>query len=603
MADDNATAANAGEADENGFGFGGERDLGERTSDPGSAAPATSANDTERREYQRRRSFDAGDLPEGMEARYLAERRRLTGEQRYYETASDTKPAFRDKGDRLVAENNSRDLIRDMLEIAEHRGWDRVRVSGTEEFRREVWRESALRGIEVDGYRPKDREVQEVTRARDKKDARANFVSSGDERSPPPSYKDRITDDEGASAVPPRSPKRADFTEGVAGRLVDVGEARYAGKLTGKITPYADLVLDDGRQERAWGVGLPAALQESSVAVGDQIILRRLGTERVEVTVAVLNAESGERSSEARDVNRNRWAAERILAPEMQTALTATELAGDRPGREAGIDLDRAVAPQDVAGRSRVRAQPGDDDHVERAANPGEDILGIRTAPTRDTSAGDQRMPTTPIEQVERAYETGIAVRPDLPRRDADPIVTSALEPEPDPQNRRNGLERQTASRITPGADAIGSGNNIREEKNIRNKNLTADRRDVDQISTGSDHKPNRELADRFRMATSPEAARDPQLRAAQSQFIAAKAIVTSTLGHEPVAAQRLIAQSRETIARAIERGKAVPAAELHIGKTVTTDRDRPEPERTRADFSPSTPTPVTKAPTRNRSR
>lgn len=601
MAVDGAATTAGGDADENGLGFGGERDRGERTPDPVANDQVRATNRGESAAYQRRRSFNAGDLPERMEARYLIERRRLTGEQRYYENASDTKPAFRDKGDRLVADNNSRDLIRDMLEIAEHRGWDRVRVSGTEEFRREAWREAALRGLEVDGYRPKPRELQDVARSRDQRDARANMIASGGGRDDA-KVAGQASASRAKAAPGSRDPACAEFNTGVSGRLDDVGEAHYGGKPSGKITPYADIVLDSGRQERAWGIGLPAALRESGVSVGDQVTLRRLGTERVQVTVAVLNAETGERSSEVRDVNRNRWSAERILTPEMEASLKSAEPSGDR-ARDAAIDISRATTPVDTEARTRARTNPGDDDRADRAFNAGDDLLGVRTAPTQETmergTPAPKTLHQTSLRPDQAARETGTA----RPRSHGDPIVPDAPESNIDAQNRLNGLPHGSDTQLRT-VDSSAPTERVTPAANGRSRdpNVAAERRIIDQVINAGERDPNRELADRFRTATSVEAARDPQLRAAQSQFVAAKAIVTSTLGHEPCAAQRLIAQSRETIARALEQGMAVPTAELKSPRTVAINRDRSQPERTRHSVDTEA-TPVTKTPSRTRSR
>jgi len=47
-----------------------------------------------------------------------------------------------------------------MLKVAEHRGWRRLRVDGEEGFRRDVWIQARARGLEVEGYRPRDRDRQ-----------------------------------------------------------------------------------------------------------------------------------------------------------------------------------------------------------------------------------------------------------------------------------------------------------------------------------------------------------------------------------------------------------------------------------------------------------
>jgi len=582
MAEDNSTESGTegSVAEDDALGFGGERDRGERVPNAAGARdrPIEPASAGTGNDYQRRRSMDAGDLPEGMEARYLVERRRLLGEQRYYENASDAKPAFRDKGDRLIADNNSRDLIRDMVDIAEHRGWDRITVSGSEEFRREVWRAAALRGIDVDGYKPKPREVQEIGRTRDQQDTRANAISPGgaDTRSRRPARgvsdpQPDTVDAPGATKEP--GPARANFAVGVSGRLIDVGEGHYGGKPGAKITPYADIALADGRQERAWGVGLPTALREAGVGVGDEVLLRRLGTERVQVTIGVLNPETGERSSEVRDVNRNRWSAERILAPELDVGRRSPDATGERAPREAGMDAGRATPDNVATERTRTKTRPDDAGMVERAFNPGDEVLGVRTAPTRDTVERAAAEPT--VDRTLAAEPIADRSRGTIPRRDDDPIT-------PIPASHTTKGEDQQQPRAIESSSRGDSGG----------RGSASDRDDR-----------ARQLADRFRNASSAEASRDPELRAAQSQFIAAKAIVTSTLGHDPAAANRLISRSRETLARAIEQGTRIPAAELRSERILAAERSRSRPERLRDQPEAAENATVTKTPTRGRGR
>lgn len=582
MAEDNSTESGTegSVAEDNALGFGGERDRGDRVPNAAGTrdAPVEPASAGTGNDYQRRRSMDAGDLPEGMEARYLVERRRLLGEQRYYENASDAKPAFRDKGDRLIADNNSRDLIRDMVDIAEHRGWDRITVSGSEEFRREVWRAAALRGIDVDGYKPKPREVQEIGRTRDQQDTRANSIAPGGAELRPRRSAREVSnsppdavDTPGTKKEP--GPARADFAVGVSGRLSDVGEAHYGSKPGAKITPYADIVLADGRQERAWGVGLPTALREAGVGVGDEVLLHRLGTERVQVTIGVLNPETGERSSEVRDVNRNRWSAEQILTPEIHEARRTTDATGERPPREAGIDAGRATPDNVAAERMRTKIRPDDDGMVERASNPGDEVLGVRTAPTRDTLDRATAEPT--VDRTPSVERTEDGSRATIPRRDDDLVIPSAASR----TTKKEGQDQSRAIEPLSRGDSDGRG----------------------PVSGRDDRQ--RQLADRFRNASSAEAARDPELRAAQSQFIAAKAIVTSTLGHDPAAANRLINQSRETLAKALEQGNRIPAAELRSERTVAAERSRSRTERARSDTDAVQNATVTKTPTRGRGR
>lgn len=104
-----------------------------------------------------------GDAPEAIRRRYLTDARGGPG-LGFYVDALIATPAFRDEGRRLVASRADPSAIRDMAAIARHRGWTRVVVEGHAAFRREAWREARLAGLEVRGYRPTPREIQDVER-------------------------------------------------------------------------------------------------------------------------------------------------------------------------------------------------------------------------------------------------------------------------------------------------------------------------------------------------------------------------------------------------------------------------------------------------------
>lgn len=64
--------------------------------------------------------------------------------------------AFKVTGDRLSTRNREPGVVRDMVAVAEHRGWEAVSVRGLVEFRREAWLEAGARGLTVHGYEPSE---------------------------------------------------------------------------------------------------------------------------------------------------------------------------------------------------------------------------------------------------------------------------------------------------------------------------------------------------------------------------------------------------------------------------------------------------------------
>nr|WP_314433978.1 LPD7 domain-containing protein [uncultured Brevundimonas sp.] len=124
-----------------------------RPADAHSIAPAASVDPA-------RRSRTKGDVPQSVMDRYLVERDLRGRAERFYRDHRAAQPHFRDRGGSLSTDNAYPDAITDMLRIAQHRGWSRVKVSGDEVFRREVWIQARKLGLEVSGHRPRDRDRQ-----------------------------------------------------------------------------------------------------------------------------------------------------------------------------------------------------------------------------------------------------------------------------------------------------------------------------------------------------------------------------------------------------------------------------------------------------------
>jgi hypothetical protein len=126
--------------------------------------PGTSNKGKERAGVQPR-SISAGDIPEPLQKRYFSSTGKWSGEPAYFTTAQAKEPAFRDQG-RLITSSESEEVVRDLVAIARHRGWSNVHVTGSETFRRAAWLEASRQGLEVRGYRPSERDLQELDRIR-----------------------------------------------------------------------------------------------------------------------------------------------------------------------------------------------------------------------------------------------------------------------------------------------------------------------------------------------------------------------------------------------------------------------------------------------------
>ncbi len=113
----------------------------------------------------RERRGKIGDVPDAIQRRYYTDDRGGPG-RGFYVDATVVRPAFRDRGHQLAADRADPNAIRDMTEIARHRGWLIVTARGSAEFRREAWLAGRQAGLEVRGYQPTERDLQELDRRR-----------------------------------------------------------------------------------------------------------------------------------------------------------------------------------------------------------------------------------------------------------------------------------------------------------------------------------------------------------------------------------------------------------------------------------------------------
>ncbi len=95
---------------------------------------------------------------------------------KYLDPDRDSRIAFVDHGNKLQTGHgfDGRD-VRAMVDVAEARGWDSMKVTGDPEFRRAIWHEAAARGIEVKGYSPSESEIS-AARAKAEASGKVNRI-------------------------------------------------------------------------------------------------------------------------------------------------------------------------------------------------------------------------------------------------------------------------------------------------------------------------------------------------------------------------------------------------------------------------------------------
>jgi hypothetical protein len=91
---------------------------------------------------------------------------------------------FKDEGARLATRREEGVVVRDLVAIAEHRGWPGLKVTGSGAFRREVWLEASARSLALRGYEPTDldRQALEKRQSRRAQSERRSGFEAGERR-------------------------------------------------------------------------------------------------------------------------------------------------------------------------------------------------------------------------------------------------------------------------------------------------------------------------------------------------------------------------------------------------------------------------------------
>ncbi|MCW5223640.1 hypothetical protein D5041_21475 (plasmid) [Verminephrobacter aporrectodeae subsp. tuberculatae] len=66
---------------------------------------------------------------------------------------------FEDKGEKLVTSTANKEVVADMVAYAKAKQWESLKLSGSQEFRREAWLQAESQGIKTQGYTPKQKDL------------------------------------------------------------------------------------------------------------------------------------------------------------------------------------------------------------------------------------------------------------------------------------------------------------------------------------------------------------------------------------------------------------------------------------------------------------
>ena len=89
------------------------------------------------------------------------------GQTEYRFRGDTSRVAFTESTFRLATDINSPSVARSMVDVAQARNWQTLRVSGNDDFRRMVWLEASARGVKTLGYEPVPADLEVLARARE----------------------------------------------------------------------------------------------------------------------------------------------------------------------------------------------------------------------------------------------------------------------------------------------------------------------------------------------------------------------------------------------------------------------------------------------------
>ena len=230
-------------------------------------------------------------------------------EDKYY--FPDETPAFVDGGEKLRASVEHKEVVAAIVAIAAARDWDKITVKGTEVFRRAVWMEASLRGIEVKGYKPSEIEQARLAKMLGKdRDAseRApveNTVEKGIVREA-----EKAVDQTPHNGDAPKEQVQGTPLRKFEGELLEHGEANYQFKEEESLSYFVRLKTDEG-EKLVWGKDLKRAVAESEAQIGQKIGVEYMGNLPVKVLANVRDKEGKVVGKEEIETHRNTWNVER----------------------------------------------------------------------------------------------------------------------------------------------------------------------------------------------------------------------------------------------------------------------------------------------------
>lgn len=187
----------------------------------------------------------------GLDARYV----RYDG--RYLDPNNARTVLFEDKGAKIKTAREDAQTVSDMLDTAQAKNWDNIRISGSREFKRQMWLEAELRGIPNSGYSPSKEDLAMRDQMRAARE-RNSIEAGGLNRTAEPS----------AHNPPPRQPENRQSAHSPSEQLVADDSVRLKSEAA-NLQTRAETPAQTRAANRAAETAVQAAGERQSVPKPD----------------------------------------------------------------------------------------------------------------------------------------------------------------------------------------------------------------------------------------------------------------------------------------------------------------------------------------------
>ncbi len=153
----------------------GGRDNGPAVASAGRTPPSTTRQDAQpsNADAEAHRAAQQARLEAELNERYIIRRALLrvgnlqVGQTEYRYRGDNARVAFTESPSRLATDTNNPSVARSMVDVAQARNWQALRVSGNEDFKRLVWLEASVRNVKTVGYEPLPGDLELLRKARE----------------------------------------------------------------------------------------------------------------------------------------------------------------------------------------------------------------------------------------------------------------------------------------------------------------------------------------------------------------------------------------------------------------------------------------------------